>query len=411
MISWFVCLVMFAHCNIFTEIHWLDKTSWSQKQKGFCSDSQVGKHPWSPYSQFRIITHESFFPLFFSFQCCALKMKLMLLLTFTALAEFDYRRRGAHSCPDVCSCTFLPSDTEVVCSQSPLKHFPVKGLPSNTTQLFIQNTNVSNITAGHLSSVPLLTSLQLYHANLSKLPSELLSVVPHLITLDLTGNQLVHLPPNIFGHSSLITLVIKNNQLEKADAAWFNGNSSLTLLDLSGNRLTSIPAALFQRLPDLQNLDLSDNNLKELHAETFKSLQNLETLNLAGNKLSSLKAATFSQNLNLKQMFLQENQLQELPATLLQSLQHLELLLLNQNQLRHLSTGLLDGRKSSFQIILTKNPWECDENMEYLRKWLVVHPQNVLFLEEVACESPETLKHQQIRFLTEHQLGIKSQQN
>ncbi|KAM6915033.1 uncharacterized protein FYW49_009918 [Xenentodon cancila] len=334
-------------------------------------------------------------------------MKLMLLLTFTALAEFEYQRRAAHSCPDLCSCSFLLLGTEVVCSQSSLTHFPLKGLPSNTIRLSIQSPNLSSITAGHLRAVPLLNRLQLYHANLTNLTSELLSAVPHLNTLDLTGNQLTRLPPNIFKHGSLHDLLLKNNQFEKADAAWFADNSSLTWLDLSGNHLTSIPAALLQRLPHLQNLDLSDNNLQELQADTFKSLHHLETLNLGGNKLSSLRPATFAQNPGLRQLFLQVNRLRELPATLLQSLQHLDLLLLNQNQLQHLPAGLLDGRKSSFQIILTGNPWECDEKLEYLWKWLTLHPENVLFLEEVICDSPKTLRHQPVTTLTESQLGVK----
>lgn len=336
-------------------------------------------------------------------------MNLLTLLTFTALAEFDYQRRSAHSCPDRCSCTFSPSAAEVVCNHSSLTYFPATGLPSNITRLSIQSTNLSSITASHLSAVPLLTHLQLYYTNLASLPSELLGVLPHLDTLDLTGNHLVELPPNFFTHSSLRSLVMKSNRFEKAEAAWFPDNSSLTWLDISGNCLTSFPAAVLQKLPHLQNLDLSDNNLTFLQADTFENLHHLETLNLAGNKLISLKPTTFARNLKLKQLFLQENQLKELPATLLQSLQQLEFLLLNQNKLRRLPAGLLDGREPSFRIILTGNPWECDVNMEYLWKWLTGHRHNVLFLEEVTCVSPETLKHQQVASLTESQLGIKSQ--
>lgn len=331
-------------------------------------------------------------------------MNLWLLLTFTALAECRYQKRGAHSCPDLCSCSFPPS--EVVCSQSSLTHFPVDGLPSNTTRLSIQSTNLSSITASHLSVVPLLNNLQLYHNNLTSLPPDLLKDVPHLNTLDLTGNQLVHLPPNVFSHASLCSLVLKNNLIEKADAGWFVDNSRLTWLDLSGNRLTGVPAALLHKLPNLENLDLSDNNLQDLQPDALKNLHRLESLNLAGNKLRSLKPTIFTHNLKLSQLFFQENQLQELPATLLQGLQHLELLLLNQNQLQNLPPGLLDDRKSSFQMILTGNPWVCDERLEYLWKWLTVRPQNVIFLEDVTCAGPEALKHRQVVSLTSSELGL-----
>uniref|UniRef100_A0A3Q3BE05 Leucine-rich alpha-2-glycoprotein-like n=2 Tax=Kryptolebias marmoratus TaxID=37003 RepID=A0A3Q3BE05_KRYMA len=335
-------------------------------------------------------------------------MRLLLLLTFTALAEFDYRR-SALSCPDRCHCLLTPLGAEVVCGRGGLKRFPASGLPPNTTALCIQNANVSVVTAAHLSAVPHLSELQLYHANLLNLSSELLVGVPHLNVLDLTGNQLLHLPPKVFSHSSLQSLVLKNNRFEKADAAWFSDNSSLTWLDLSGNRLTSIPAPLLQKLPHLVALDLDDNNLQELQGDTFKGLRQLETLNLAGNKLSTLKPQTFAHNLKLRRLYLQENQLQDLPANLLHGLRHLELLLLGQNQLLHLPAGLLHGINPSLQIAMSGNPWKCDRKMEYLWKWLQTHPDNVLFLEEVMCDGPEALKHQQVSSLTDRQLDRKSQ--
>ncbi|XP_056284333.1 leucine-rich alpha-2-glycoprotein-like [Pseudoliparis swirei] len=331
----------------------------------------------------------------------ALKMAVWMLLTLTALAGC------AHSCPDLCSCSF----TEVVCSQSALTHFPVDGLPSNTTRLSIQSTNLSSVTASHLSAVPLLNDLQLYHTNLKSLPSDLLKNVPHLNTLDLTGNHLVHLPSNVFRHDSLQSLVLRNNLIQTADAEWFSGNSSITWLDLSGNRLTVVPAALLQRLPSLENLDVSDNNLRDLEPAALRNLRRLETLNLASNNLSSLTPTIFSHNLKLSQLFLQDNQLQELPGTLLQGLQHLELLLLNQNQLQRSPSGLLDDRTSSFRVVLGGNPWVCDEKMEYLWKWLAVHPQNVLFSEEVTCARPEALEHRQVVSLTSGELGLHTIQN
>ncbi|KAM4529911.1 uncharacterized protein V3H82_000058 [Fundulus diaphanus] len=336
-------------------------------------------------------------------------MKLLLLVTFVALAEFDYKRRSALSCLNLCSCSTESSSAEVVCSKGGLTGFPKSGLPSNTTILSIQNTNLGRIAAGDLSAVPFLNYLQMYHTSLASLPSDLLVSVPHLDTLDLTGNELVNLPANIFSHGSLHSLVVRNNRLEEANPSWFSDNSSLLHLDLSGNQLTSISAALLHKLPLLQTLDLDGNNLQELPADVFRSLHHLETLNLAGNKLITLKPQIFAQNLNLKHLYLQENRLQDLPANLLHRLQQLEFLLLNQNQLRHLPTGLLDGVNPSLQIILTGNPWECDGKMEYLWKWLTNHRQNVPFEAEVTCDQPKTLKNLQVSSLNDSQLGVRRQ--
>lgn len=337
-----------------------------------------------------------------------MKLLLLLIAVTALLAEFDYKTRSALSCPDRCFCR-SPS-AEVVCSRGGLRSFPAAGLPSNTTVLSIQNTNLSSVTAAHLSAAPRLSELQLYHTHLVNLSSELLVAVPHLNLLDLTGNQLCRLPPKVFSHGSLQSLVLKNNRLEDADAAWFSDNSSLTWLDLSGNRLLGVPAALLQKLPRLLTLDLNDNNLQELQGETFKSLCQLETLNLAGNKLITLKPQTFAHNLQLKRLYLQENRLQDLPENLLHGLQNLELLLLNQNQLRYLPSGLLHGINPSVQIGLLGNPWVCDKEVEYLWKWLSGHTDNILFVEEVTCGGPEALKHQQVASLTDSLLERKHNQ-
>uniref|UniRef100_A0A3Q1F3C8 LRRCT domain-containing protein n=1 Tax=Acanthochromis polyacanthus TaxID=80966 RepID=A0A3Q1F3C8_9TELE len=232
-------------------------------------------------------------------------MIVWLLLTFTALAESSFQTRRSHSCPDLCSCSLTASGANVLCNQSSLTYFPEHGLPPNTTHLSFQGTQLSNITAGHLSAVPFLTYLRLYYNNLTSLPPELPVVVSYLNELDLSGNQLVHLPPNVFSHASLY--------------------SSLTFLDLSWNRLTSIPATLLHKLPNLEVLDLSDNNLQELQEDT----------------------------------------------------------------------------KSSFGVILSGNPWECDGKIEYLWKWLSDRLQNVFFLNEVTCGGPKALRDQQIVSLTE----------
>ncbi|KAM3603377.1 uncharacterized protein V6R79_021028 [Siganus canaliculatus] len=333
-------------------------------------------------------------------------MNLWILLTFTALVECSSQKTGTHSCPDPCSCFFPTSGAEVVCSQSSLTRFPMDGLPPNTTHFSIQSTSLSSVTASDLSAVPGLRHLQLYHVNLTHLPSDLLVDVPDLKTLDLTGNRLKRLPPKIFNHSSLYNLVLKNNQIEEADPEWFPHNSSLTQLDISGNHLSSVSATLLSKLPLLEDLDLSDNTLQDLPPDALKNLHHLKSLNLAGNKLSSLKPAVFSHNLKLAQLFLQENELLELPPTLLRGLQHLQLLLLNQNQLQRLPPGLLDDCTVSFQMTLAGNPWVCDERLDYLWKWITVHSQSVLFLEDVMCAAPGALKHRRLVSLTGRELGL-----
>lgn len=309
------------------------------------------------------------------------------------------------SCPLLCICAVGSSGAEVACEGSSLTSFPPCGLPPNATRLSVRNTSINTVTAAHLSAVPLLNTLQMYQGKLAELPPDLLEAVPDLQLLDLTGNRLVLLPPDIFRHASLEGLVLKNNELVKADANWFPDNSSLTWLDLSGNRLTDVPSGLLRKLPNLVDLDLSDNGLQEVRPDAFRNQRRLRTLNLAGNKLRLLEASVFS-GLDLFRLFLQENQLEELPADLLRGLPDLELLMLNRNGLRRLPPGLLD-RCASLRLLLSGNPWLCDEEMEYLWRWLTAHPQNVFFLEEVTCAGPEALRGRRVATLTRSELGLQ----
>lgn len=311
--------------------------------------------------------------------------------------------RRSSTCPAFCSCSLSPLGAEVECSGVSLTHFPERDMPSNATRLSIQTSELSSVTARHLSSVPLLTHLQLYHTNLTSLSSGLLKNLPLLHTLDLTGNHLARLPADVFA-SSLRSLVLKNNVLEEANSDWFGAGSQLTWLDLGGNLLTSVPAALLNKLPNLENLDLSDNRLQELQADHLRSLHRLETLNLGGNKLKSLPPAIFSHSPRLSNVFLHQNQIQELPGGLLQGLDHLQLLMLNQNQLRHLPVALLDGANPNFQVTLSQNPWVCDRWLENLWEWLTSHQQRVIFLEEVTCAEPGPLRNRQVVSLTRGEL-------
>ncbi|XP_061742193.1 leucine-rich alpha-2-glycoprotein-like [Nerophis ophidion] len=313
---------------------------------------------------------------------------------------------GIRACPHSCSCSFSPRGAEVECSDTSMTSFPVDALPPNTTRLSVQSTQLSAVEPHHLGAVTLLRSLQLYHNKLDKLPWDLLRNTSQLTTLDLTGNLLVRLPPKIFDQKSLRNLLLKNNRIEEVDAEWFSETSSLIQLDLSRNLLSRIPSVFLHKLEHLEHLDLSHNNLEELQAGALEKLHQLDTLNLARNKLSTLNHSLFKHNQRLSRLFLQENHLRELHLGLLSGLPRLQMLLLNQNQLQRLPQSLLGGTNSTFQMILTGNPWLCDEKIDYLRRWLIDHPGNVFFLDEVTCTGPETLKNRPVASLTGHDLGL-----
>lgn len=338
----------------------------------------------------------------------ALVMKSWFLLPLLFLACCCH---GTFSCPALCKCYISPRKTEVVCNEVPLTQFPSYGLPSNTTSLTIQFTNISSISEQHLRATPLLQELYLYNNNLSTLPSDLFRGVPHLFSVALSDNTLDQLPANVFSHAPLRDLVLKNNLISGVDADWLPDNSNLTWLDLSGNRLTGVPTALFQKLRHLKNLDLSHNHLEKLLAGALNPLSSLERLNLEGNQLSALDPSAFRNTPNLTHLFLQENQLERLPPTLLQGLHRLDFLFLNSNRLGHISNTLLEQLSSPqtsnhLWVAFSQNPWVCDKKVEDLWRWLQKNQKKAFLADDIRCASPESLKERSVMSLTDSELGL-----
>ncbi|XP_076873683.1 uncharacterized protein LOC143523225 [Brachyhypopomus gauderio] len=306
---------------------------------------------------------------------------------------------GAFSCPKRCTCHVGIDTTEVVCPDVSLSRYPSDSLPGSTTSLTIQFTSLDNITAYDLRATPLLQELHLPGNRLSSLPAHLLVGLQHLHTIDLTGNLFQTLPPQVFHHAPLLTLVLKDNLLTNVSADWLPRTSNLTWLDLSGNKLSKGPSALLQRLTRLEILHLSQNHLEELPADSFHSLPALERLYLDENKLQALDAKAFSGNANLTHLFLQKNQLESLPAAVFHGLARLHYVDLSENKLGSLASGTL--AEGMVWVDLSSNPWHCDAALVPLWKWLCGQSDR----SEPTCVSPEALKGRVISQLTSAELS------
>lgn len=313
---------------------------------------------------------------------------------------------GALCCPNFCRCSHRSA--EVVCSAAPLTEYPAEGLPTNTSMMTVQFTNLSSITEQQLSLTPRLRGLHLFSNQLRRLSPHLLRGVPFLRTLDLTENRLSALPAQVFFHAPLTSLVLENNQIEEADGSWLPENSTLTWLDLSGNRLATLRAALLGKTPRLANLDLSDNRLERIEAKSLEPLSSLERLNLQGNMLTSLDGDLFQNTSRVGYLFLSRNKLRSLPGDLFRELTQLKALSLDENQLSHIPAGLLDPlvNLDDEGLDLTTNPWVCDGKLEYLWRWLHQNKEKVFLPERVVCAEPASLAGRSVTSLTETELKL-----
>uniref|UniRef100_M4ANP0 Slit homolog 3 (Drosophila) n=1 Tax=Xiphophorus maculatus TaxID=8083 RepID=M4ANP0_XIPMA len=138
----------------------------------------------------------------------------------------------ASGCPDVCTC----SDGVVRCSNRGLHALP-KGIPKDTTELYLEGNQLSSV------------------------PKEL-AALKQLSLVDLSNNSISTVAPFTFSNmTQLATLILSYNQIRCVPLHAFDGLRSLRLLTLHGNDLSTIPEGAFGHLTSLSHLALGANPL------------------------------------------------------------------------------------------------------------------------------------------------------
>ncbi|XP_069007509.1 transforming growth factor beta activator LRRC33 [Embiotoca jacksoni] len=168
---------------------------------------------------------------------------------------------------------------------------PVSSHPQHSRCQLIQRTALCN--DGKLSSVP------------AGLPD-------NIEELQLNYNSIQTLQDTcLLRYSSLNTLSLACNSLEKLESNTFQDSKLLENVNLASNNLyigyqeTSLA---LKNLIVLRALDLSENRLKDEMAETLlQNLTSLEYLNLSGNLLQRLHDTSFGDLHQLKELDLQRN--------------------------------------------------------------------------------------------------------
>ncbi|EHH24404.1 hypothetical protein EGK_08059 [Macaca mulatta] len=230
----------------------------------------------------------------------------------------------------ICEVSKVASHLEVNCDKSNLRALP-PDLPKDTTILHLGENLLYTFSLASLVPFTRLTQLYLDKCELTKLQVD--GTLPVLGTLDLSHNKLQSLP--LLGQSL----------------------PALTILDVSFNQLTSLPLGALHGLGKLQELYLKGNELKTLPPGLLTPTPKLEKLSLANNHLT------------------------QLPAGLLDGLGNLDTLLLQENSLYTIPKGFFGFHLLPFAF-LHGNPWLCNCEILYFRRWLQDNAENVYVWKE-----------------------------
>ncbi|XP_044761179.1 protein slit isoform X1 [Coccinella septempunctata] len=152
---------------------------------------------------------------------------------FKCTSDNDQGCLGENYCPPTCSCT----GTVVRCSRADLKEIP-RGIPPETSELYLDFNFITSIQADRLSHLKALTRL------------------------DISNNHIGMLSNNTFSSlSKLSTLIISYNKLQCIQQNALDGLGSLRILSLHGNQISMIPEGTFTNLKSISHIALGANPL------------------------------------------------------------------------------------------------------------------------------------------------------
>uniref|UniRef100_A0A3B3UKL7 TIR domain-containing protein n=1 Tax=Poecilia latipinna TaxID=48699 RepID=A0A3B3UKL7_9TELE len=159
--------------------------------------------------------------------------------------------------------------------------------------------NMNNMTL-KLAPCSQLTELYLQETNLDELTNGSIQSMKMLQVLNMSDNQLTRVSHDIRSLAFLKVLHLDNNYISKLSCEDFENTTRLVELNLNTNQIPSLERYTFKvALHKLEFLDMSENDIDELFSNTFEGLQSLRHLKMASDDLTLMKIKTFPELRNL----------------------------------------------------------------------------------------------------------------
>uniref|UniRef100_A0A1A9WPL0 Fibronectin type-III domain-containing protein n=1 Tax=Glossina brevipalpis TaxID=37001 RepID=A0A1A9WPL0_9MUSC len=219
----------------------------------------------------------------------------------------------------------------------------------------LHNNRIRRIRKGVFEPLPALQELHVQKNNIEDIEPGAFETLINLQHINLQDNQLTVLEdifPNDSKNSSLLTIQLETNYLNKVHTKTFQNQNKIQIMWLSDNQLMRIEKSMFEDQNDLGRLYLNKNLIRDIDRETFGSLKNLKYLDLSYNRLKQLRRDFFSSLENLEELILKRNFIEAIEGFAFSKLKNLKVLDLSDNPIHHITNDAFLQELSLIQLNL-----------------------------------------------------------
>uniref|UniRef100_A0A3P9PUB5 Uncharacterized protein n=1 Tax=Poecilia reticulata TaxID=8081 RepID=A0A3P9PUB5_POERE len=234
---------------------------------------------------------------------------------------------------------------------------------SQLTELYLQQTNLDELTNGSIQSMKTLQVLNMSDNKLTRVSYDIRSLA-FLKILHLDNNFISKLT---FGDTFKVAL------------------HKLEFLDMSENDIDELFSNAFEGLQSLRHLKMASDDLTLMKSETFPELRNLEmlefnphlrSLTLTNTDMSNLKPELFRPIPNLQRLDLTNSMLRSMGFLLQANLSALKYLKLTDNKIIMINESVWEALPSLTYLDLSYNLFTCDCSNAGFIQWVKTNKKN-----------------------------------
>ncbi|XP_057315695.1 slit homolog 2 protein-like [Hydractinia symbiolongicarpus] len=272
-----------------------------------------------------------------------------------------------------------------------------RSLPAHTTDLRVENTNITDFSIKVVPANVRLRKLILDNNRIRSFPKDLGNSFPLLSFISVQNNELKLLKTSdFFNLSCLRHLVLTSNHLIEVNDTTFLELTKLRFLRLNKNLISKLHINAFKGLHELSILDVSENKIVKLISGVFDNLGSPGImLKLNKNNIKKIPNNLFGKSPQISSLYLSDNKIYELADRAFYGLSVNVLLDLTNNNITSFQLSTFKNFKITV-LYLNQNPLHCDCDL-YKSFSPLLSIGTFIFGE---CVSPSLVKQKSISFLT-----------